>query len=87
MATWTDIKALLSNWGRQAAGYEKIVLVYAEISLQTGHSEGMSDAGYVSIVWQVKWFTGISFFLRDNQLLFWDACTLAPYQLLKFFLL
>lgn len=79
----------LRHWGRQAAGYEKIALVYADISLQTGHSEGMSDTGYVGIVWQVKWFalTDISFSIRDNQMLFWNACTLAPYQLLKFFLL
>ena len=40
-------------------------------------------------VWQVMWFalTGIHFSLGDKQMLFWDACTLAAYQLLRFLLL
>lgn len=71
------------------ADYEKIMLVYADISLVTGHSKGMFDVGHMGMIWQVKWFafTGISFSLGDNQILFWDACPLVPYQLLKFLLL
>lgn len=70
------------------AGYEKIMLVCADISLQTGHSKGMFDVGHVGMVCQVKWFSlaGISFSLGDNQILFWDACPLVQYQLLKFLL-
>lgn len=61
-----------SNQGIEVAGYEKIMLVCADISLQTDHSKGMLDVGHKGIVWQVKWFTliGISFSLGDNQILF-----------------
>lgn len=64
------------------------MLVCADISLQTSHDEGMFDVGQMAIIWQVKWFilTGISFSLGDNQIVLWDACTLVPYQLLKFLL-
>lgn len=49
----------------------------------------MFDVSHVELGWQVKWFalTGISFSPGDSQMLFEDACTWVPHQLLKFLLL
>lgn len=67
MTTRLTLRYHSSNWGREAAGYEKIVVVCADISLQTGHPEGMFDGGHLGIVWQVMVICSYRHFLLPGR--------------------
>lgn len=53
MTTELTLRHHSRSSGREAAGYEKIGLVYADLSLHTSNSEGMFDVGTLGIVWQM----------------------------------